>query len=144
MQEDQQLKKKLEKASYRNTKDLTYDFTEAKVIKVYDGDSYTIAAIFKGDVYKFNVRLYGVDTPEIKGGSKETNDAAKAVKKAIEDLMLDKIVQIKVLNGTEYEGTKICEKYGRLLCLININGRDLATDLVEKGLAKQYFGGTKV
>lgn len=43
-------------------------------IKVYDGDTITIAAKlpYKGSpIYRFSVRLNGIDTPEIKG---KTND----------------------------------------------------------------------
>ena len=43
-----------------------------RVIKVYDGDTITIAARLPYDdsqLYRFSVRLNGIDAPEIKGKS---------------------------------------------------------------------------
>ena len=42
-----------------------------KVIKVYDGDTITIASrvpgLYNSPIYKFSVRLNGIDSPEMKG-----------------------------------------------------------------------------
>ena len=51
-----------------------------RVIKVYDGDTITIASKVPGlknsPIYKFSVRLNGIDTPEIKG--KNEDEKAKS------------------------------------------------------------------
>ena len=38
---------------------------------------------------------------------------------------------------------KIVEKYGRLLAKIRINDKDIASELLNCGLARPYDGGTK-
>ena len=51
----------------------------AKVIKVYDGDTITVASKlpFKSSpIYRFSVRLRSIDSPEIKGASKKECELA--------------------------------------------------------------------
>ena len=58
------------KCTIDNTKYYTLDGDEyvCKCIKVYDGDTITVAFIPKGlkDFYKYTIRLNGIDSPEIK------------------------------------------------------------------------------
>ena len=71
--------------------------TQGQVIKVYDGDTITIAAKLPYDgspLYRFSVRLLGIDTPEIKGKTPEEKEAARAVQKVLEDLILHKIIYL--------------------------------------------------
>ena len=51
---------------YKDAKKFLPDVTIGKVIKVYDGDTITIATKLSGvgPIYKFNVRMLGIDTPE--------------------------------------------------------------------------------
>jgi len=131
---------RLDKLTYEETPEITYDFNKAKVLKVYDGDTFTIGAYHLGKPIKFSVRLYGVDCPELKG---PTAEEGKKAKKFVEDLILDKIIKIEVLNNKVLDGKKIREKYGRLLSKVYINGKDLSEELIAMGMAKRYFGGTK-
>jgi endonuclease YncB( thermonuclease family) len=128
-----------------NTPDVTYDFTLAKVLDVYDGDTVTIAAHFNGSIYKFRARLYGIDCAEIRGKSRtdEQKELAEKAKELAVRYLKDKIVNIKVLNGTVINGKKITEKYGRLLVQIYVGDIDFAHMLLERGLAVSYYGGTK-
>ena len=83
--------------------------TKGYVIKVYDGDTITIASKLPYDtspLYRFSVRLNGIDTPEIKGKTEEEKISAKKVQKILEDMILKKTVHLK--NVTT-------EKYGRIL-----------------------------
>lgn len=130
-------------ATYENTPEPTYDFTVAKVIRVYDGDTFWVAVKYAGKRSRFKVRLYGVDCPEIKGGTEKTKLAAQKAKKYVADRILRKFVAIEVLNNKIINGKKIQEKYGRLLSKIYVDGCDLALELIDRGLAKPYFGGTK-
>jgi endonuclease YncB( thermonuclease family) len=134
---------KLKNCTIDNTKLITYNFTKAKVLKVYDGDTFTIAGFHNGDFCKFSVRLYGVNCEEIKGGTAETKKLAQDAKKFVEDMILDKIVDIDILNNKIIDNKKMTEKYGRLLCNVKIDNNDLAISLLNAGLAKPYFGGHK-
>tara|TARA_A100001015_G_scaffold164873_1_gene183306 strand:- start:53 stop:505 length:453 start_codon:yes stop_codon:yes gene_type:complete len=116
-----------------------------KVLKVYDGDTIWITIRLNMKIYKIKTRLYGIDTPEIKPLKSMPNrdkeiSKAKESKKFLEDLVLNKIIKIKCGNW---------DKYGRLLITIFINNNlcseiNLNDLMVEKGLAKKYFGGTKL
>lgn len=135
--------RQLEGITIDTVDELIYRFTKAKVIKVYDGDSLTIAAHYSDQIVKFNVRIYGVDCDEMKGGTEETRRNARLAKKFVEKHVLGKIIDIDVLNNKVVNGKKLREKYGRLLAVIKINGDDLANMLLEAGLARKYDGGHK-
>lgn len=132
--------KKLNNETYKQVGEQVYKFTKAKVLKVYDGDTFWIVAFHDGKMFRFNTRLYGVDTPELKGESKEK---ALEAKKYVSEKILNKIVDIQVLTNTIYNDKKIKDKYGRLLSIIHIDGINLANDLIDRGHGKPYFGGTK-
>lgn len=124
--------------TYKNTKEPTYCFTRAKVIKVYDGDTFWVAAKYHEEVLRFKCRLYGVDCPEIR--TNDLNEKARAIEARdyVRETILDKIVDIKVLNHTRVNGKYIKSKYGRLLVKVNINGKDLANELLKRNMAIPY------
>jgi len=140
---DQRELELLNAATDNNTPDLTYDFTKAKVLRVYDGDTFYIAAVYAGKVFKFPVRLFGVDTPEMKGGTNESKLAAKEAKEFVERFVCDKIIDIHILNNRLHDGKIIKEKFGRLLAVVKVGGVNLADELIRLGYAVPYFGGTK-
>ena len=68
-----------------NTPILTLEgyFSVAKVVSVYDGDTCRVVIPFKGEFYKWNVRLDGYDTPEMRPSrSKPNRDVEIAAAKA--------------------------------------------------------------
>lgn len=57
---------------------------EGRVIKVYDGDTITIAAslpIPDTPLYRFSVRLRGIDAPEMKGKNEDEKEPREYRKK---------------------------------------------------------------
>ena len=107
------------------------------VIKVYDGDTITIASKLPypdSPLYRFSVRLNGIDCPEIKGKDKYEKECAQIAKQEITDLVLNKVVLLKNV-GTE--------KYGRILADVYIDNIHLNDYLLKKRLAVSYDGGTK-
>jgi endonuclease YncB( thermonuclease family) len=106
----------------------------ARVASVYDGD--TITAIFKlpsgSEYYKWNCRLYGIDTPELKTGNNK--EAALKARDFLREKILDKVVKISC---GEFD------KYGRLLVHIFCEELDINAIMLSTGHAKPYFGGTK-
>ena len=55
---------------WSDTVPFTVPITGGYVIKVYDGDTITVASKLPFDnspIYRFSIRLAGIDTPEIKG-----------------------------------------------------------------------------
>jgi micrococcal nuclease len=104
------------------------------VIKVYDGDTITVVTKLqlKGSpYYKFNIRLAGVDTPEMRGPNKS---AAIAARDALAGKVLNREIIIKNVKT---------EKYGRLLADIYVNEQHINQWLIDEGYAVPYFGGKK-
>jgi endonuclease YncB( thermonuclease family) len=68
--------KYLETISYKETLPFVPPITYGKVIKVYDGDTITIASKLPYDnspIYRFSIRLLGIDSPEIKSKTPTEN-----------------------------------------------------------------------
>jgi len=108
------------------------------VIKVYDGDTITIASKLpysESPLYRFSVRLNGIDCPEIKGKDDSEKECAQIAKKVMSELILNKIVILKNVST---------EKYGRILADVYIGDLHLNKHMIEKRLAVTYDGGTKI
>ena len=106
----------------------------AKVVSVYDGDTITVVFKFADTFYKWNCRLDGIDTPEMK--SKNPLEKAEATKARdfLREKISGKVVTISCGNF---------DKYGRLLVSIEYDNENMNTLMIEKGFAKTYSGGTK-
>ena len=88
--------------------------TEGEVISVYDGDTITIVSKLPYDaspLYRFLVRLAGIDCAEIKGKTEKERELAQEAKNALQDLILHKVISLKNLKT---------EKYGRILADVYI------------------------
>jgi micrococcal nuclease len=108
-----------------------------KVIKVYDGDTITIASKLpyaESPLYRFSVRLNGIDSPEIKTKSEEEKKLAQKAKEKMSELVLGKNIILKNVQ---------VEKYGRILADVYINNIHVNEYMIEQGLAVRYNGGTK-
>jgi len=124
--------------SWASTTPFVPPITNGKVIKVYDGDTITIASKLPYDdspMYRFSVRLNGIDCPEIKGKSETEKEIAVIAKTKLSDMILNKNVCLQDVKT---------EKYGRVLADVYYNGLNLNTWLVEQKLAVSYDGGTKI
>lgn len=120
---------KFSTATYKNTPKFLPNIRIGKVIKVYDGDTITVAAqpYEKSILYRFTIRLFGIDTPEIRTKDVNEKKAAKYVRDFLSQLILNKIVMIRVMGK---------DKYGRLLA--KVYERDANTDISTLLLIKRY------
>jgi endonuclease YncB( thermonuclease family) len=124
---------------WKNTTEFTAPIIGGRVIKVYDADTITVASKlpYKGSLlYRFPVRLNGINAPEIKGKGISENEktAAKNAQQFVSNLILNKFVKLENIKT---------EKYGRLLADVYINGVNLNQLLINEGYAIEYNGGTK-
>jgi endonuclease YncB( thermonuclease family) len=116
--------------------------TSGYVIKVYDGDTITIAGRLpypESRLYRFQVRLLGIDSPEIKGKTEKEKEAAHKSQQALEGLVLNKTVLLREIST---------EKYGRILAnvyLVAETGHELLVNkwMLTNGHAVPYDGKTK-
>ena len=128
----------LENVTYKDTTPFVPPITGGKVIKVYDGDTLTLASRlpFEGSpLYRFSVRTKGIDCPEMKTKNATEKQCAKMARDMIKSKCLDKIVELRNVE---------LEKYGRILADIYVDGVDVKTFLLDANLAVAYDGGTKV
>ena len=114
-----------------------------KVIKVYDGDTITIATKLKSDenikidkcrVYRFSVRLNGIDTPEMKSKNENEKKHAILAKHFLSDRILGEVVRLENVS---------IEKFGRVLADVYHNDVNMNELMITNNYAVAYQGGTK-
>ena len=108
--------------------------TPDQIVDVYDGDTFKIDLpsmhpLFGDDL---SIRLFGVDTPEMKGTSDEVKALAQEAQQLTE----------KALKGASKIELRNPQrgKYFRIISEVWIDGESLAEMLKAKGLAKNYDG----
>jgi endonuclease YncB( thermonuclease family) len=116
----------------------------AKVLSCYDGDSMTVVFKYRGKIEQWRVRLYGVDTCEMKvsrAWSKARRARAKQraidVRDHVRGLISNRIIQLEPIKFG---------KYGRLVAKIHCGdayAMNLGDHLISTGRAVPYFGKTK-
>lgn len=107
------------------------------VVKVYDGDTITILSKLPykdSALYKFSVRLNGIDCPEIKGETLKEKLRAQIARDELSKLILNKHIILKDLKT---------EKYGRILAEVYLDDLHLNQYMIDMNLAVKYDGGTK-
>ena len=138
---------------------VTYDIAEkfvppisyGKVVKVYDGDTITVATPLdytRAPIYHFSVRLRGIDSPEIRGSSTEEKAAATKSRDALAAKILNQMVFLQNID---------MEKYGRVLADVYLEKsgsgpskghgaekQSISEWMLENHYAVTYTGGTKV
>ena len=122
---------------YENTVSFVPPINVGKVIRVYDGDTFTMISKLPhtaGPIYRFSVRMKGIDSPEIKGKTTNEKELAKKSRDALSKLILGKIVILKNVST---------EKYGRILADVYIGDLCINEWMVENNFAVKYDGGTK-
>ena len=127
----------LDDISYQDTEPFIPPITHGKVIKVYDGDTITIGAMlpYKDSIlYRFSVRINGIDCPEIRTKDKDEKKCAIMAKNLIMEKAMNKIVSLENVQT---------EKYGRILADVICDGESLGELLLNARLAVKYGGGTK-
>lgn len=124
-------------ACWDNSPAFQPDLNVGKVIKVYDGDSVTIAAkpYENYPIYRFSVRLSGIDTPELRTRNENEKKHAIIARDALAEKILNKIVTLKNVES---------EKYGRVLADIYLGDENICDWMVTSNYAVQYGGKTKV
>ena len=122
-----------------------------KVVSVYDGDTIKLVFPIIGSgstkLYKWNCRINGVDTPELRtNNSIEKEYAMKEFQNLLEKdfgyKVRDKLRE-KILGKVVYAACDKFDKYGRLLVNIYIDGVDISKWLIDNEYAFKYNGGKK-
>lgn len=97
---------------------------EAKVVKVYDGDTITLRATFRD--FDFRLRFLDIDAPEMNAGGNIARDW-------LISRILGKVVNVLI------DKTNRVGKYGRLLGKVLYNGTIVSEEMIHLGLAKEFI-----
>ena len=122
---------------WNNTTPFVPPIKSGYVIKVYDGDTITIAAkmpYMNSPIYRFSVRLLGIDCPEIKGKSITEKELAINARDALANKIMRKNVTLQNVS---------LEKYGRLLADVYCDGVNMNQWMLDNKFALPYDGGKK-
>ena len=128
----------LESIHYKDTMPFIPPITCGKVIKVYDGDTITIASKLPNmnePIYRFSVRLLGIDSPEIKGKSFTEKELAIKARDALHELIFDKMVTLQNVST---------EKYGRILADVYLDDLHINKWMLLEKYAIPYDGRKKM
>lgn len=130
----------------KNTPELTLIgvSTNARVVNVHDGDTISVIIPLFNTFYKYNIRIYDLDTPEIHNTNLILKNLAEKARKRILEL-------IKCLNNDlesdiygVYIECKEYDKYGRLLANVyTLDKHELISDILIKEKLGYHYDGNK-
>lgn len=106
------------------------DGVTGTVIRVTDGDTVTLQTPTGGHL---KVRLLSIDAPEIAHGSTPADCGGPQAKTALHDLVQDRTVHL-----TTDPRTDEIDRYGRVLGYLDLDGRDIALELIRDGHASAW------
>ncbi len=119
----------------------------ARVVDVYDGDTFTALFEYNGEIMKYKCRAMGYDCAEMKPKKDDPNrDQEKALALKAKNRFIeliggeDSMIQMKCLEF---------DKYGRILTYVYPLDGDVQNDesinniMIREGHGKAYSGGTK-
>jgi len=153
----------LSTTTYAETPAFALEPCAAKVIDVYDADTCTVAVeVFPGRLARFQVRIVGVDTPEMRPKRASAHrELEKTAAKRSRDALIEHLLgmslpagrtttrkRIRTLLGASERIVRLeprgFDKYGRVLGDIKLHDGMSARDrLLGGGWAKPYDGGTR-
>jgi len=110
---------------------------EALVVDVLDGDTFVAdALVWPGQTIRVNIRIRGIDAPEMKSRCTEERLAAEKARDALAALLGEGSVSISNIAGAKY--------YGRVPADVEtISGVDVAPVLLSAALVRPYKGGRR-
>ena len=125
--------KTLDKCTKANTPRWNFNGLKAvgKVVSVYDGDTVTVAFdTFGLGFFMHNMRLMGIDAPEMKSILLDEKTAALKSRDYLRTIALDREVAFEVSET---------DKYGRLLVTMHVGPIDVSAAMLSSGNAKPYI-----
>ncbi len=99
---------------------------------VYDGDTLLLVARSQGQL---KVRLYGIDAPETAQPDRPGQPYGAVARRVLMYKLLGRVVTVEPQDQ---------DRYGRLVGVVRLDGRDINAEMVAEGLAwayRQYLQG---
>jgi endonuclease YncB( thermonuclease family) len=113
------------------------DVQNVVVKRVYDGDTFFVDIVNYPDLVgkDIAVRIYGIDTAEMRGGTPEIKAKAKLAKEYLK-MILRNAKNIELRNVKR-------GKYFRIVADVYADGNNVAEMMLKAGMAVRYYGGKK-
>jgi endonuclease YncB( thermonuclease family) len=110
---------------------------EAIVLDVLDGDTFVAdALVWPGQSVRVNVRIRGIDAPEMKSRCAAEHRAALRARDELARLIGEDSVSISNIGGAKY--------YGRVLADVETqDGVPVAEEMLGQSLVRAYTGGRR-
>lgn len=134
MDSETKFDRRLDDICYKDCKEYFQKIETGKIVKVYDGDSVTIATFIDDTPYKFSVRMLGYDCAEMRSKDETEKRVAHLAQEDLSAMIIGQYVTV-----TKNEGA---DKYGRLLLTLDHNGTDV-NEYMKKKWGVEYDGGHK-
>ena len=117
------------------------DFLELREYRnrlCYDSDTcYMVAKTLPDTLRNMSIRILGIDTPEIRGKCLEEKSLALQSRAFANDMFRN-------ANNIEFRNLKWDKYGGRILADVYIDGMSYKQEIIEAGLAREYYGGKKI
>ena len=109
----------------------------ARVVRVIDGDTVRVrATVWLGSTVDVDVRLAGIDAPELRGRCAREKQLAATARDALRVMLGDGPVALRDVRYGKYAGRVVAR-------IMAPNGDDAADALRAQGLARAYGGGKR-
>jgi len=109
----------------------------ARVLRVIDGDSLLVEArIWLGQNIETNVRVLGIDAPELRARCDHERFLAHQSKSFVENRVAGKDVLLKRIQFGKFANRVLAQ-------VVTPDGEDLGAVLIYAGLARHYEGGAR-
>ena len=104
----------------------------------YDGDTcYVVAKTLPESLRNMSIRILGIDTPEIRADCPEEKSLALQGRVFANDMFRN-------ANNIEFHNLKWDKYGGRILADVYIDGISYKDEIIEAGLAREYYGDKKI
>lgn len=105
------------------------------VLRVYDGDTITVSIdTLPPELREVGVRIANIDAAELRSECVAEKAIAEAAREALAALLASGPVEVCPIGW---------EKYGRILATVWASQVDVGEELVRRGLARPYAGGSR-
>ena len=109
--------------------------TYARIVNIHDPDTFTIIFSWKDSFIKANIRLEGIDAPELHSEVEAERSVCLKGIDALNKIIGDKVVRVMIGK---------MDKYGRILSTIyTLDGLNINQYLIDNNYVRDYDGGHK-
>lgn len=123
--------------SYEETIKFTAPIKNGVVVKVYDGDTFTLATTLpyeNSPLFRFSVHIRGLKSPDMKSVLPLNREEAKKSRDALSNLIYGKMVELKHLDT---------DRYGNIIANVYYNGIDITEWMINNDYSCDDDSGSK-